>query len=312
MKTVRIGLIQMTNPSLLTVDYEQPTSLVEQAVQEGAELILFPETCPCGYIPNQNAWHLAESREGPTVTWAAGLAKKRQITIGAGFVEYDGTDFYNSYLLADDTGLLGVVRKRNVEAYCYKSGETANVIVTRHGKIGIGICADNHLTAFLHTMMAQGVDLMLMPHARATPYRAVKGVTEKDIVRFKQEVIDLAIIYSKTLGAPTVFVNPVGGCQPMTGILGKFMSPDNFKLQGGSLISLPDGSIMGCLQDKEGVSVVEVGLVKQESAGIAKDYSGWLHQGNLLVRKIMLPVDIWQGRRSYHANKKKFKKRSPT
>jgi predicted amidohydrolase len=307
MKTVKIGLIQMTNPASLQVDYAHPTSLVEQAVRQGAELVVFPETCPCGYIPNQRAWQLAEPREGPTVDWASALAQEHQITIGAGFVEYDGVDFFNTFFLVDETGVLGFVRKRTAESYCYKSADSPpSLIATRHGKVAVGICADNHMTPFLQGLMGMSPDIMLMPHARATPHRVSQSVSQKDVEAARQQVIDFPILYSKVLGIPTVFTNPVGEMEVMTGLLGKFMSPEAFRLQGGSLVVAADGSIIESLGDREDIAVVEVELTRQEPAAVPKDFGGWLHEGNPVVRKIMLPFDIWQGQRVYNANKKKF------
>ncbi len=73
------------------------------------------------------------------------------------------------------------------------------------------------------------------------------------------------------------------------------------------MIVASDGSILGKLGDREGVSVFEVELTRHETTEVPKDYSGWLHEGNFIVRHVMMPFDVWQGQRSYHTNKKKYK-----
>lgn len=142
------------------------------AREEGAQLAVLPELSCCGYIPNQDIWQFAEGREGPCVRWAADLAGKLAMHIGAGFLEFDGADYYNSYFIANPLGGIdGIVRKTNAESYCFRSFSGENIISTALGRIGVGICADNHSLNFLKKMHAASPEVMLLPHGWPMPPR---------------------------------------------------------------------------------------------------------------------------------------------
>lgn len=305
MHRVRIALIQMANPVTYNPDFSRPSAMVAEAAEKGAELVVLPETLPSGYFPNQNAWRLAEKRDGAIVKWACALARKFNVTIGAGFVERDASDFYNTYFLADESGVLGYVRKREAETYCYAVGDTLPVIGTGFGRVGVGICADNHMTAFMREMKSHQVDLMLMPHARATPFRMGKGVKQHDLDASRTQVEALPLLYSRVLGVPAVYVNPVGAMEEMSGLLGRFMSPDTFRFQGCSLVAA-GGAILGRMGDEEGVGVFSLDLTREGQEDIPADHGGWLFPGNPLVRRVIIPLDTWRGGRSYRRNSQTF------
>ncbi len=282
--------------------------LIKQAAKEGAKLITLPELSACGYIPNDEIWNYGETINGPTATWACSLAKELGIYLGVGFLEIEGENFFNSYLLAGPKGIIeGVIRKINTEAYCFKSGDTGVYIDTDIGRIGIGICADNHLYTFFRRVKEANVDIMLMPHAWATPYKTNKYVKQEDIDNAITYAEQLAFTYTRHLSIPTVFINPVGEFPPMPGVLGKFMSPENFRLQGGSQIV--DGNHVFKMQTKtEGFIVAEVELGNTTSVTDPPIYNGWLHPGSSLVRKIIIPYDVWKGRKYYKKSKERKEK----
>lgn len=91
------------------------------------------------------------------------------IWLGAGLVETDGRDFFNVFILCGPDGnIAGTARKDNAEAFCFKRGLGIHVIETTIGRIGVGICADNHFASLIALLQAEAVDLILMPHAWPT------------------------------------------------------------------------------------------------------------------------------------------------
>lgn len=113
-------------------------SFIKQAADQGAELILLPELLPYGYGINDSVWEGAEPMDGPSVSWLREQAKKYNAYIGFTFLETDGKDFYNTFVLADPTAAIaGQVRKSPapaVESYFYREGSGSHVIETNIGR----------------------------------------------------------------------------------------------------------------------------------------------------------------------------------
>lgn len=274
------------------------------ARKEGAQLAVLPELSCCGYIPNQDIWQFAEDREGPSVRWAADLAEKLGMHIGAGFLEFDGANYYNSYFIANPRGGIdGIVRKTNVESYCFRSFSGENVISTALGRIGVGICADNHSLKFLKRMHAASPDIMLLPHGWPMPSGVAGLVSQEDFDLARSNAQYLTSLYAEVLNVPALFVNAVGDLPRMQGILGKLMSPESFCLGGCTQIADSGGRIIGVLDSEEGIMLgqVTLGLPRKEMEEPVS-YGDWLHKGSGLMRKIIFPLDAALGRRSYKRN----------
>lgn len=183
MTKLLVAAVQLKNrPGNKEESYAAAEYYCARAAQEGAQLVVLPELSCCGYIPNQDIWKYAEGRDGPSVRWAADLARKLGIFFGAGFAEFDGTDYYNSYAIANPQGgIEGIIRKSRPETYCFRPHDGANTLAAAWGHLGVGICADNHFLSFLKKVKEEGPDVMLMPHAWPMPHRVGGAVSQADI-----------------------------------------------------------------------------------------------------------------------------------
>ncbi|MFO7537184.1 MAG: carbon-nitrogen hydrolase family protein [Chloroflexota bacterium] len=294
-RTIRVAAVQVeSRPGQIAANHAHVMPFIETAVSQGAQLVILPELFACGYIPNPTVWRYGESLAGQTVQWLRATAQRLGIYLGAGFAEVDGGDFYNSFALATPAGkLAGCARKTVSEAYSFRYGRGRHLITTGIGQIGIGICADNHFTAFPRLMQRSGIDLLLMPHASPLPYKTAKLITAADIDRARENLLSIPTLYARLLGVPVLFANALGDLQPMSGLFGKLMDPALFRLLGLSRIVDGDGTLRGELGHEEGVLVAEVSLgagFRQEQA--PPDYGGWLHPGSALVRRALRPVDL--------------------
>lgn len=310
-RTIKIAAIQLKNYiGERSKSFAASQQLIRQAAIEGANLVALPELSTCGYIPNETIWEYGEPANGATAAWAGLLAKQLGIYIGVGFLECDGKDFYNSYMLVAPNGNVeGIIRKICPESYCFRSGNNGVYIDTEIGRIGIGICADNHLHTFFNRIKAANIDLMLMPHAWATPYKTDKHIKNSDIKAAKKYVEELADTYSKYLGVPVAFINSIGEVPPMPGILGKLTAPEYFRLQGGTQIVFGGRKRNQLLSADEGFLIAEVKIGNGRiSDKVPPTYDGWLHPGSKLVRKIIIPIDTWRGKRFYTNSKARIEK----
>ena len=65
-KRIRVAAIQMVcEEAKIAHNLEHAAKLLEQAVEKGAELVLFPELMPGGYMLTEAIWDAAETKRRP-------------------------------------------------------------------------------------------------------------------------------------------------------------------------------------------------------------------------------------------------------
>ncbi len=127
----------------------QLVGLVRQAAGQGAKLIVLPEMCATGYYFDsmEQAAEMAEPVSGGrTVGLLEDLAGELDCYLVAGLPESEGERLYNTAVLVGPTGLIGRHRKMHhytPDSTWAKTGdEPVAVFDTPIGKIGIQICMD--------------------------------------------------------------------------------------------------------------------------------------------------------------------------
>jgi N-carbamoylputrescine amidase len=265
-KKIRVAAVQMNcEPGEVERNLAHAEAMVESAVGQGAELVLLPELMPSGYMATEAIWNSAETINGNSVTWLLGTAKRFGIYLGFSFLEAEGEDFYNSFVLASPEGkLLGRVRKSppaSIEAYFYKAGSDSHVIETELGRIGVGICYENLLYDQMCFLHRENVDLVLSPAAAGRPKPFIPG----DVKRFEKMLINGLAIIVKTLGVPVIMADRVG---PLETELPGHLPYLKSSFPGLSSIVDSDGTVKAELGDEEGIIVADVCLrqnIKHES-----------------------------------------------
>jgi len=95
----------------------------------------------------------------------------------------------------------------------------------------------------------------------------------------------------------------------MPGILGRLTPPKNFRLQGGTQIVHNGKKQYKLDSEEEGFLITEVELGNRSiSNEDIKTYDGWLHPGSKFLRKIILPIDTYLGKRFYKNNISRIEK----
>ena len=256
--TIKVGAIQMKcAPGMVKQNLDHAEELVRQAADQGATLILLPELMPSGYMLVEEIWDMAETINGQVVGWLLSTAKRFGVYLGFSFLEAEGEDFYNSFVLAGPAGkLLGRVRKNppaSVEAYFYKAGTDSHVIETELGRIGVGICYENLLYDQMCFLQKANVDLVLSPFAGGRPKPFIPG----DIKRFDKMLINSRAVFSRTLGVPIVMANQTG---PLETELPGHLPYLKSSFPGLSCIVDADGTVKKELGEEEGVIVSDVSI----------------------------------------------------
>ncbi len=264
MKKLTLAAAQITcQDGKVQENLVRATQMAEQAQTRGAQLVLFPEFMPQGYLLTSALWDSAEPFDGPTTDWLSETSRRLGIYLGTSFLEVRNGHFLNTFALTDPSGkILGAVRKRNPsmwEAYFFK-GERGNPYLdTDLGRIGVGICFDNHTHEIASAVSQSNIDLMLMPHSYCTPTQPTKMTSQADIDRLNGLPVRVAHLYNEWFGIPVLMCNKSGVWDspvPDT-TLG---TPKDFRFSGHSTLLDADGSLRGELGDEETVLVGTVTL----------------------------------------------------
>lgn len=255
---VRVAAVQLDcRPGRVQENLSHAAPFVERAAGQGAQLVLLPELMPGGYGLTETVWDTAEPLHGPTVAWLTGLAGRLGVYLGTTFLEADGDDFYNTFVLAAPDGTLaGTVRKSppaSLEAFFYRAGSGGHVIETALGRIGVGICYENLLFERLSDLYRAGVDLVLQPTAAGRVNPLIAG----DDLRFDRMVRRIPRFYARALGVPVVMANR---CGPLDTPLPAGMGELHSIFPGLSAIVAGDGAVPAALGAAEGVIVAAVRL----------------------------------------------------
>ena len=262
MKSIRVAAVQMESINGdIEGNLQRALPLVEHAAGKGAQVITLPEFMPTGYLFTSAIWDAAEPKEGSTVKWLEENARRLGVYLGTSFLEADGEDFFNTFVMTGPDGReAGRVHKQTPAPYetCFTRGQNgSHVIETELGKIGIGICYENRLSFIPKLMYQQSVDLLIMPHS--APFLAKSFPLPGNLVEsYNGLLTGLASHYASMLGIPVVMVNKCG--QWETPLPGLPFVIQRSKFPGLSTIVDSDGIVKAQMPDKEGVIVEEVRL----------------------------------------------------
>ena len=258
--TIRVAAVQMESKNgQVAANLQYATLLVHRAAQREARVILLPELMSAGYIFATSIWEGAEAAQGPTVRWLQNTSRELRVWLGTSFLEADGQDFFNTFVLAAPDGrIAGRVRKQTpavYEAFFTRGTAGSHIIETDFGKVGVGICYENQLAYIPETMHRESADLLLMPHSAPT-VRKLLG--DRRVKGFEKSLRDLALRYARLMGIPVVMANKCGPWQsPLPGLP---FQHEVSSFPGLSAIADSDGTLKAQLAAEEGVVVEDVTL----------------------------------------------------
>jgi N-carbamoylputrescine amidase len=180
-----------------------------------------------------------------------------RVWIGTSFLETDGRDFFNTFVLVDDAGVVAArVRKHTpaaVEAYFFKGSRDPHLVDTRLGCIGI--CYEGLRSDWGREIGGRAQVVLL---ALSAPSPSVdRNNSEADRASFDALIRGEGAAVALVLGVPTVLANH---CGPWVTRLPAPFLPQDSSFPGGSVVSDGRGVPLAALGPEEGVVVADVTL----------------------------------------------------
>ena len=178
MRKVTVAATQMSCSWDREENLKKAESLVRQAAEKGANIILLQELFETPYFPQIQSFDYmnmcAAPEENPAVQRFCEVAKELSVVLPISFYEKAGNTGFNTLAIIDADGkILGYYRKTHIpdglpyaEKFYFTPGDTGfKVWDTRYGKIGCGICWDQWFPELARCMALLGAELLFYPTA---------------------------------------------------------------------------------------------------------------------------------------------------
>jgi predicted amidohydrolase len=177
---MKVGLIQLSAGTDKATNIIRARSLVQKAVEAGAEFILLPEVFNYrGPLSGSELYHqIAEEIPGKSIIPFMEMAKQNAVHILAGSIyerKLGGEKIYNTSVMIDDSGnIIGKYRKINLfkaviegqkidESETYEHGKEPVLCGIKNKKIGLSICFDLRFPELYRNYFKEKVDLIVIP-----------------------------------------------------------------------------------------------------------------------------------------------------
>ena len=175
---ITLALVQQAQQATREQYWQDSVRGIEQAVAQGAQLILLQELHTGTYFcqsQDTRSFQWAEAIPGPMTTLLADLAKQHQVVIVGSLFEQRAPGLYHNtaIVLEKDGTIAGRYRKMHIpddpgyyEKYYFTPGDLGfEPVQTSLGKLGILICWDQWYPEAARIMALRGAELLLYPSA---------------------------------------------------------------------------------------------------------------------------------------------------
>ena len=143
---------------------------IRNAAEQSAKLVIFPECALTGYCFDslEDASKFAEPLDGPSAATIAKECSAAGVYAITGFIERDGSDFYNAAMLVGPDGIVGGYRKVHlpflgVDRFLTPGNRPFEVFNLPFGRIGINICYDTSFPEAPRTLKLLGAEMIVLP-----------------------------------------------------------------------------------------------------------------------------------------------------
>ncbi|WP_418792015.1 carbon-nitrogen hydrolase family protein [Phosphitispora sp. TUW77] len=242
-----LGIIQNRVTEEKARNINKARDMISEAAARGARAVALPEMFNCPY--DNKAFPLfAESYPGgETIRMLSEAAAANKIYVFGGSIpEEEGDRIYNTcFVFGPDGTFLARHRKMHLfdvdikgklkfkESDALGAGNEITVVNTSLGKIGVGICYDIRFPELARLMSLQGAVLMILPAA----FNMVSGPAHWEL-SVRMRAVDNQFY--------------VAGIAPARDETASYVA------YGHSVAADPWGQVIGALDEKEGLLMVEI------------------------------------------------------
>ncbi|MBN1695631.1 hypothetical protein JW879_09605 [candidate division WOR-3 bacterium] len=143
--------------------------LIRESVKktDSPDILVLPELALTGYTfeDSEEAYSLSEEVGGKLTGELVSIARENRLTMAVGFLEREGKHLYNSSILVNGEGVVGVYRKVHLfreEKSIFKGGNTGfPVFEVNNIKVGLLVCFDWIFPEAMRTLALKGADIIL-------------------------------------------------------------------------------------------------------------------------------------------------------
>jgi len=143
---------------------------IRAATDTGAQLVIFPECALTGYCFDslEEAAEFAEPIDGPSSESVAEACRQTGTYAVVGFIEKDGSNFYNAAMVVGPSGVIGSYRKVHlpflgVDRFLKLRDRPFEILELPFGKVGINICYDASFPEAARALKLLGAELIILP-----------------------------------------------------------------------------------------------------------------------------------------------------
>lgn len=152
------------------VNQQRILQRTREAAEQEARLVIFPECALTGYCFEslEEAAPFAQPIDGPASEAIAKACSETGAYAVVGFIERDGSNFYNAAMVVGPNGLIGSYRKVHlpflgVDRFLKPGDRPFNVIDLPFGKLGVNICYDASFPEAARSLKLMGAELIVLP-----------------------------------------------------------------------------------------------------------------------------------------------------
>ena len=272
---MRVAVIQQKNQSDLQANLEHSLSLIREAADQGAELVLLQELHRSLYFcqtEDTAVFDLAETIPGPSTDTLGKLARELGIVIVGSLFEKRAAGLYHNtaVVMEKDGSLAGIYRKMHIpddpgfyEKFYFTPGDADfnggrsgfSPIETSVGKLGLLVCWDQWYPEAARLMALAGADLLLYPTAIGWDPSDDDGEKRRQLNAW----ITIQRAYGIANGLPVLVANRTGFEQSP-------VDDSGIQFWGNSFVCGPQGEFLAQADnDNEQVLLADVDMQRSES-----------------------------------------------
>ncbi|MEE2604026.1 MAG: carbon-nitrogen hydrolase [Pseudomonadota bacterium] len=272
---MRVAVIQQKNQSDLQANLEHSLSLIREAADQGAELVLLQELHRSLYFcqtEDTAVFDLAETIPGPSTDTLGKLARELGIVIVGSLFEKRAAGLYHNtaVVMEKDGSLAGIYRKMHIpddpgfyEKFYFTPGDADfnggrsgfSPIETSVGKLGLLVCWDQWYPEAARLMALAGADLLLYPTAIGWDPSDDDGEKQRQLNAW----ITIQRAHGIANGLPVLVTNRTGFEQSP-------VDDSGIQFWGNSFVCGPQGEFLAQADnDNEQVLLADVDMQRSES-----------------------------------------------